>query len=235
MEPYFDASLADGPRPADSSALIGGVLESTDPRAELQRALPAQRWLLQQKLNLLIGPADARYPPHAPEILALEFDVEEWLRVLFLPDRDWHALAQSGAVLRLMLPPGRRAAAGVSRLAQRFPQTRFLIDPFRHGPEPGEGWQSQVCLANHENVWLTTLGLVESPARTWPSQPAVDEALYAVVGEVGAGKLLFASGLSLDGASNFNADAWLARAPFLDLAQRELICSGNVKELFAHA
>ncbi|HYF52384.1 MAG TPA: hypothetical protein VEJ63_23460 [Planctomycetota bacterium] len=251
MKSFFDADIHNGAVGVFECQLAGGIVEGATFYSELASAYPTANWLLQEKISLLIGPNDTRFPLSSTKVVALEYGHDEWQRVLSLPDRDWHALANCGAVLRLMLPPGPRSTAGVSRLAQRFPQTRFLIDPFRHGPEPTAGWQSHVCLANHRNVWLTTGGLLEE---RWhdaiicsdPSGWAVHHALHFVIGEVGAGRLLFASGLSLDlilcavlgerpwhdGAAHFDADAWLSRVPFLDPAQRELIRFTNARDLF---
>jgi hypothetical protein len=223
MDKAFDALMI-----GDAPAMRSGI--SSLPPAEM---LNCPGVIVQKTLTMLIGPEDSRYPPGSPGVIALEFADDEWLRVLFLPDREWHALAGAGRrspVLRLMLPPGPRAAAGVSRLAKRFPHTRFLIDPFRHGPEPAAGWQSQVCLAEHENVWITTLGLVPGQTTIWNEPAAIHDALYFVIGEVGAGKLLFASGLIAD--NTFDARAWLTQFPFLDEAQRELILRSNAKDLF---
>jgi hypothetical protein len=186
---------------------------------------------VQAPLDLLIGPSDERFPSEC-DVVALDFPEDVWLHHLFLPDRDWHALTNAGVVLRLMIPFGHRLAAGISRLAQRFPQTKFLIDAFRHGPNSRSNWQAQVCLADHENVWISTLGMIPGPAFCWPEQTHINEALYFTVGEVGAGKLLFASGQTLEDAQNFDAENWLEHVPFLDPAQRELIRNENAWYLF---
>jgi hypothetical protein len=217
MEDVFDAMLA-----GEVSAASRGIAANAPPQPSV---------IAQKPLTALVGPEDPRYPAGNPGVVALEFPEAEWLRVLFLPDRDWHALAGGGRrspVLRMMLPPGPRFAAGMSRLARRFPLTRFLIDPFRHGPEPAAGWQSQVCLAEYDNVWITTLGLVDGSACSWPEKTSIEQALYFVIGEVGAGKLLYASG-----SIGIDAAAWLRRFEFLDDAQRALILRTNAAEIFS--
>lgn len=217
MDDVFDAMLA-----GEVSAASRGIAAGAPPQASV---------IVQKPLTALVGPEDARYPAGNPGVVALEFPEAEWLRILFLPDRDWHALAGGGRrspVLRMMLPPGPRIAAGMSRLAKRFPHTRFLIDPFRHGPGSSTGWQSQVCLAEYDNVWITTLGMVDGIACCWPEKTLIEQALYFVIGEVGAGRLLYAGG----GAGS-GAEAWLKQFAFLDDAQRALILRDNAAEIFS--
>jgi hypothetical protein len=176
-------------------------------------------------LDVLVGPNDSRYPAGEPRVIDLRITGEELLHALRLPESAWYPLLGTPRAFRLLihlnLPAGSRAAAGISRLARKFSNVHFIVDAFAQNAEPAEGWQSQVRLAEAENVWLTTRGLA-----SWPHATAA-EALYFVVGEVGAGKLLYAS----DGTPVQSPADWLRSFPILDEAQRELILHGNAAEL----
>lgn len=176
-------------------------------------------------LDVLVGPNDSRYPPGDPRAIDLRITGEDLLRALRLPESAWYPLLGTPRAWRLAvhlnLPAGSRAAAGVSRLARKFSNVHFIVDAFAQDAEPADGWQSQVRLAEAENVWLTTRGL-----GSWPHATAA-EALYFVIGEVGAGKLLYAS----DDARVQGAEDWLRSFPILDQAQRELILRANASQL----
>jgi len=94
------------------------------------------------------------------------------------------------------------------------------------------GWQAHVRMAECANVWLTTLGLLPGPHCRWPRAADLAEALYFAIGEVGAGKLLFASGLTCDALASVDPPSWLASVQTLDDPERELILSANARELF---
>ena len=136
-------------------------------------------------------------------------------------------------LIRLALPPGTRTVARVKHLVRRFPQARFLLDPFVHGPL--EGWQAHVRLAENANVWLSTLGLDPFAATSW-SEAAAEEALDFLVGEVGSAKLLYASGDSwpdwqLDRRRRFRD--WLGTRKSLDPREAEMVLWQSASGLLA--
>jgi len=239
--PYFDAHLVAPQQPAPTlpPGLAGAVLYGLGAAAQ-QRAcstLQAQGpWLRAAPLNCLAGPADGRFPSDAPEVIDLQLpDENSLLSRLKGPAPDWWPLATgvqaNGQFLRLNLPPGASTAACVRKLAQRFPRTRFLLDPFRHGPVPG--WQAQVRLAECSNVWLTALGLLPGAACRWEQSGGVEEAFYFTAGEVGAGRLLLATGGRWEDLLSASfATEWLAGIRCLDKDQRALILELNARELF---
>src|SRR4051812_19869842 len=90
----YDADMDD----AFDALMIGDAETMRSGIATLPTAASFDRpgVIIQKTLTTLIGPEDSRYPPESPGVIALEFADDEWLRVLFLPDRDWHALAGAG-------------------------------------------------------------------------------------------------------------------------------------------
>jgi hypothetical protein len=236
---YVDAHIiAPQPACAEPQPEWEGAILFGASAAEQRRLCSAVRagglWLHAEPLACLVGPTDPRFPSTAPAVLDLQLPVDNLPAQLRKPVSDWwplaNAAAANGQLLRLNLPPGAHTAVGVRKLAQRFPHTRFLLDPFRHGPVPG--WQAQVRLAEWENVWLTTLGLVPGAPCRWPHDEDVEEAFYFATGEVGAGRLLFASGRRWeDLLSAPFPTQWLSRIRCLDDAQRALVLEGNAREL----
>jgi len=174
--------------------------------------------------------------PRAPGAAVLDLAVDsgpllEWLQ---RPAAWWplcHPLARTGRLVRLPLPPGVNVVVKVKQLARRFPETRFWVDPFSHGPVAG--WQGHVRLAEEPNVTLTTLSLDPFAGRAW-THSAAAEALYFTTGEVGAAKLLYASGQSggdwLAGRDQPMRE-WLAGAAGLDAAEARLVLAGNAERL----
>ena len=191
---------------------------------------PTGKWHVAATLSALVGGSDARYPAGTPAIVELDFPEDELMAKLKLPRAEWWPLAETlrtqRQFLNIRLPAGSRVAAGVARLASEFAAARFLIDPFRHGPT--SAWQAQARLAERENVWLSTLGLRD--AALWPRAEDVADAFYFMMGEVGASKVLYASGRTLPECSD--AESWLSAVPCVDAAQRALILTLNAQELF---
>ena len=238
--PYFDAYLVAPQQPAETPPpqLTGAILYG--PGAAEQRRVCSTwhaggLWHDAGTLDCLVGPGDPRFPAGAPLVVDLQLPSGELPRCLKKPAADWwplaNGLAGSRQFLRLNLPPGAATAAGVRKLAQRFPRTRFVLDPFRHGPAPG--WQAQVRLAECPNVWLTTLGLLPGGACRWPRAEEVAEAFYFTTGEVGASRLVLASGWRWEDLLSLAlAPQWLARVECLDDAERELIMETNAGDVF---
>jgi len=226
---FFDAHLEGSLAAADSlpNGLSGAILYNTSdlPVAPGHWLLAAaQDQIAEVSRNPAVKIVDVRIPP------------SELLARLKRPKPEWFLLAEGVRVqkqfLRLSLPPGASCVVGTKKLAEHFPQTRFLLNPFLHGP--GDGWQAQVRLAETENIWLTTLGLSPGPRCRWPRTEDVDEALHFAMGEVGASRLVYASGLSASMYEFFLFDPqkWLADIKVLDEDQRALILDLNARELF---
>jgi len=257
--PYFDAHLIAPGQPDQTQppGLAGAILYGPGAAAQ-QRVCSAWqargRWLHaeQRGLTPISGSLEIGcLSPLPPGVIDLQLpDENALLSRLKKPAPEWWPLAAgaaaNGQFLRLNLPPGATTAACVRKLAQRFPRTRFLLDPFRHGPVAG--WQAQVRLAECGNVWLTSLGLLPGAACRWEQRgltpisgcleigclsPLVEEAFYFTAGEVGAGRLLLATGARWEDllSASFAAE-WLAGIRCLDKDQRALILGLNARELF---
>jgi hypothetical protein len=205
---------------------------------EFQNLAPKSFWAHSACLQHIVSADDSRFPDSKPALITLDLPEVELMSRLRAPAAEWWPLMNSvrtrGIVLRLLLPPGSRAMIGVRKLAQGFPQTKILIDPFIHGP--AGGWQGHVRLAEAENIWLTTLGMLPL-SKLWTKRDDIAEAMYFLTGEVGAGKLLLASGYTLDETlrpedSSSNPEKWLTEIETLDEDQRTLILSSNAAEVF---
>ncbi|MGD0093863.1 MAG: hypothetical protein ABSE73_28475 [Planctomycetota bacterium] len=251
---YFDACILAPQRPAGEPPpeLTGGILCGPDATAQwrvcsawpLALPSPARRegnglWLRAAERACVIGSCETRFPVDAAEVVGLRLpDAAGLAALLKRPVSEWWPLpvggekrSEKGPFLRLELPPGQSVVAGVRRLVQRLPHITFLLDPFCHGPVPG--WQAQVRAAECDNIWLTTLGLLPGAACKWPEPEDVEQAFYFAAGEVGAGRLLLASGRRWeDLLSAPLAAEWLAGARCLDKDQRALILELNARAVF---
>ena len=226
---FFDAHLEGSPAATGllPAGLSGAILYNAPdlPVASGRWFLVAgQEQIAEVSRNPAVKVVDLRIPPG------------DLLARLKRPKPEWFLLAEGVRVqkqfLRLTLPPGASCVVGTKKLAEHFPHTRFLLDPFLHGP--GDGWQAQVRLAETENIWLTTLGLCPGPNCRWPHSEDIDEALHFAMGEVGASRLVYASGYSAAMSEFFSFDPqkWLADIKVLDEDQRALILDVNARELF---
>lgn len=225
---HFDAHLEG---PLQPGALPCGLSGAIFYNASECPTAPG-RWFLSAAQNQL---AEVSRIP-AAKVIDLRIPPEHLVAKLKQPKSDWFLLADSVRVqkqfLRLNLPPGASAVVGIKKLAEHYSNTRFLLDPFLHGP--GDGWQAQVRLAELDNIWLTTLGLCPGPACQWSQNEELEEALHFAMGEVGASRLVFASGFSSKMSEFFSFDPqkWLADVKVLDEDQRALILELNARELF---
>jgi hypothetical protein len=237
---YFDACLiAERCReiPAEQVAGYSGALlygtQSAEQRGLLDRAVPGKMWRHTASLTFLIGPSDNRFPQTNPDAIDFRFPHAELKWSLQQPGHIWFAALNPQnpyRTYRFNLPPGTEMLAGIRRLAARFPNALFVVDPFQNGPQAA--WKAQVRLAECTNIFLTTLGLVPGSACRWDAQSPVEEAIYYTTGEVGAGKLLLASGQNTEMLSAQNSVAWLEKISVLDSGQRTLIAEGNARTLF---
>ncbi|MCY3024639.1 MAG: hypothetical protein NTW87_37175 [Planctomycetota bacterium] len=237
---HFDAHIVASQRPPDAppAELAGAVLYGAHAAEQCRRLrdlYAERRWQHAEALSHLVGPDDERFPATSPGVIDLQLAEAVEGAQLRKAASDWWPLARAVAankqVLRLNLPPGASTAVGVRRLAQRFDRTTFLVDPFRHGPVAG--WQAQVRLAEQHNIWLTTLGLVPGAACRWPRHDEIEEAIYFTTGEVGAGKLLLASGRAWPDMRSAPApEEWLGRVTSLEQAERALVLEKNARDLF---
>lgn len=234
---HFDADLLASPdlqTPGGPVELLSGAVlygaQSCQLARQLAAALPGKEWRHAAELSALIGPADERFPKSDPDVLELRLPPAELVRYVNEPAHYWFPLLNSAGrrrIVRLALPPGAEAVSGIRRLARSFPGARFIVDPFQNGPDAA--WKAQVRLAEPENIWLTTRGLFPGKACRWSNPADINEAFYFTTGEVGAGKLLFASGET----TAVDATVWLDGIAGLDAAQRRLIAEGNAFELLA--
>jgi len=241
--PYFDAhvtarSLTVSTLPTQLSGALFFDAAAADQSREFRKLVPKNFWAHAESLKHIVSADDSRFPATKPALITLDLSEDELMSRLRAPAAEWWPLMNSlrahGIVLRLLLPPGSRAMVGVRKLAQGFPQTKIMIDPFIHGH--GGGWQGHVRLAESGNVWLTTLGMLPL-SKLWTDTAAIAEAMYFLTGEVGAGKLLLATGYSLDETarakdSSANPEKWLTEIETLDEDQRTLILSTNAAEVF---
>jgi hypothetical protein len=187
-------------------------------------------------LPFLIGPGDARFPKpeREPLVLDLTLSPEEFIQWGRRPASDWWPVLETirarGWFLRVPLAAKGSTVSALRRLARLEPKARFLVDPFLHGPT--SNWAAHVRLAETPNIFLTTLGACPSGG-AWETGSLLQTTLHFLSGEVGAGKLFFASGRAssepLDGEA---VEAWLASLNVLDDDQRRLIRCDNVRELF---
>lgn len=240
MEPFFDAYLTapeDSPGGAPplpegfSGALLFGPAAKAI-REEFRRWHPDRRWVHAERLERIVGESNARFPSRAAQVIDLDMQGEELADWLKRPSEWWplcETLRGTRRLLRLRLPPGTAAVAKAKQLIRRFPETRFWIDPFVAGPV--NGWQGHVRLAEYNSVMLTTLGLFPGEPSSW-SEANAREALRFVVGEVGAGTLLFASGMEWGAAGAEEARRrrqWLETSPELDAEARRLVLEENAQ------
>lgn len=227
-ERFFDACLMADELPA---AVLPERLCGALAYGNAQQTLSTPVLLLRaKKLDAVVGDNDPRFPTDA-DVIDLHLAPEELMRQLKAPHAHWWPLCgrprENGksAVIHIEAQEFGSLARGLSRLARSFTAALFIIDPFKAGKE--SKWKAGACLAEEKNIWLTTRGLYAAQTR-WPER-SEREALHFVIGEVGAGKLLFASGLSPQRlcAQPSTPGAWLREIEFLDDAQRELILWRN--------
>ena len=234
---YFDAHLIGAATFSGSvpEQLSGALIFGANSRAfvgALCKQAPHAEWRFAETLRQLARPVDA----HAAHVLDLQLSEADLRARLKMPAAEWWPLlgAQHGKsplCLRLNLPPGPSIVKGARILAREFPRVHFIIDPFRHGP--ASEWQGQARMAECSNVWLTTLGMFPNPSCLWPRSEDAGIAMHFVSGEVGAGKLLFASGLDWNlQTPAINPVEWLSGISTLDDAQRALILRLNAADLF---
>jgi hypothetical protein len=231
---FFDAhSKYD---PADDGALLVESCGSLTYGHAANEAKATASMLRAATLNCIVGPNDSRFPA-AADVLDLHIDDAALVKQLREPRAHWWPLCGSQrrdgkpVIVHVNADDFGSLAKGLTRLARAFPAVRFIADPFLKGKTAN--WQAGVCLADVPNVWITTRGLYASEI-TWPDR-SEREALHFTIGEVGAGKLLFASGLSpaqVNARHEKPAD-WLASIAFLEPAQRELILRKNAADAFA--
>ncbi len=187
-------------------------------------------------LNCIVGPNDPRYP-HDADVIDLCIDDATIVKHLREAPAHWWPLCGSmrrdgkPLVIHINADDFGSLAKGITRLARAYPAVHFIADPFVKGKRAR--WQAGVCLADEPNVWITSRGLYASE-QTWPDR-SEREALHFTIGEVGASKLLFASGMT---PAELNARIekpahWLATISFLEPAQCPLILRENAADVFA--
>jgi hypothetical protein len=233
---YFDAHLiapaGELPSPLDLSGAIIYGPHAVQAAQQHSFSHPSGRWLCAAPVKHLIGEADPRFPVEA-DLLDLSIPPADLLHRFQLPTHEWFPLFEASRSRRryYRFTPGANAAecSGLRRLARQFPHARLLIDPFQYGP--ASAWQALVRLAELDNIWLTSLGMLPGAGCVWPLPGDVADAMHFTIGEVGAGKLLLASGSA--GLASADVSNWLASIPTLNTAERGLIESGNAREIFS--
>ena len=234
---YFDAHvIALGQLPNSLPNQLSGVIffgpDALIQRRECSLVSPERLWGHASSLNTFTEPADEKFTALERTVIDLQLPDTELLSRLQAPVSEWWPLAGTarGArrFLHLTLPAGAAPAASLRRIIKSYPRTVFMIDPFRHGPVPG--WQAQIRLAEFDNVRLTTIGIVPGATCRWAEAEKVSDALYFTVGEAGAGKILFASGLFWGYA--LDPSIWLDGIHVLNPDQKSLILEHNARELF---
>jgi hypothetical protein len=216
--------------PSLSGALLFGAQEASEQRHLLEVSASGKLWRHAAQLNALIGPGDRRFPKNAADLIDLRLGSTELLLAVNESPHAWFPLLNASRWIRIDLPSNAAPVTGLRRLARSFPNVRFLVDPFQHGPTAA--WMAQARTAEMENIWLTTLGLFPGTAASWQSHEEINEAFHFTTGEVGAGKLLFASGLAFGSAPGTDPTRWLEECRSLDSAQVELIAERNALDLF---
>jgi hypothetical protein len=238
---FFDAWLAAPPLPLAGPMLpegcAGAMLSGLDAKArcqELERWRPQLLWRYAELLERIVGETHARFPSRSATVIDLLLD-DDYLDLCLKRPAEWwplcYPLRNTARWIRLALPAGAPVLARVKQILKRYPETLFWVDPFRYGPQPG--WQGHVRLAEWPNVVLTTFGLFPGFS-AWTSEQA-EEALTFVVGEVGAAKLLYATGGAWDdlvSGRDRGARAWLESRTRLDAQEREMVLCGNALQLF---
>ncbi len=190
-------------------------------------------WRHAESLDRIVGESHARFPSRASAVIDLQLG-PRLLDALAKPAEWWplcYPLRGTSRLIRLSLPPGAHLVAKVKQVLRRHPETFFLFDPFVHGPV--EGWQAQVRMAEWANVFITTLGLSPSLCKGWREEE-IGQALHFVVGEVGAARLLYASGgdwAALGERDDVAFREWMAGQPVFDSREVELVFSENAWRL----
>lgn len=224
--------------PAFPEDLEGLVLFGTDAklrREECYRWDPKRWWQHAEMLDRIVSESNARFPSRAAQVVELELEPERLIYWLKRPSEWWplcESLRGSNRILRIHIPAGTAALVSAKKLVNNFPYTTFWLDPFIYGPI--DGWQGHVRLASYSNVFISTLGLIPMSASRWDDDEA-QEALHFTVGEVGAGQLLYASGVSWDeliSGQDKQYREWLADSTELDDEEFQLVMAGNAKRVF---
>ena len=242
MEPYFDACVlaaadALGEAPKLPEGFDGALLHGPAGKAlreELSRWHPAKTWKHAETLDRIAGETHAAFPSRKAAVVDLVLegpDLRAWLK----SPAEWWPLCESlrdaRRLLRVHLPAGAGAVSLFKQVARRFPHTQFWLDPFVHGP--ADGWQGHVRLAEMENIWLSTLGLFPKDNGSW-SDAGAQEALHFLIGEVGAEKLFYASGLAWEEAEQGQDQPyreWLASSKDLEPLELRMVLETTVVSL----
>jgi hypothetical protein len=163
-------------------------------RQQLESSGDGVLWRHAESLERIVGEAHACFPSRTAAMIDLHLG-SRLLEGLEKPAEWWplcYPLRCTSRLIRLNLPPGAKIVAKVKQVLRRHPETFFLFEPFVHGPV--EGWQAHVRMAERANVWISTLGFSSHLHAGW-GEREIREALHFVVGEVGAARLLYASGM----------------------------------------
>lgn len=162
-------------------------------RRQFETSGDGMLWRHAELLERIVGEAHACFPSRNAAVIDLHLGAR-LNEALAKPTEWWplcYPLRCTSRLVRVNLPQGAKVVAKVKQVTRRHPETFFVFDPFVHGP--GDGWQAQAKMAERANVWITTLGFSPFLHTGW-KKSEIREALHFVVGEVGAARLLYASG-----------------------------------------
>jgi hypothetical protein len=232
----FDAHLICA-TPQDFGGGIAGAIFfgpcALESKQHCRAQAPSGVWLCALPLAHLVGATDPRFPQDA-DVLNLAFSTADLQRHVKEPPHAWFPLLETSRARRVWfkfsLGPKGAEVTGLRRLARQFPHAQLIVDPFLHGPK--SAWQALVRLAEFDNIWLTTRGMLPSTNGKWTALEDLNAAMHFTIGEVGAGKLLLASGCDT-AMSASEMRQWLRSIHTLNDAERELIEGLNARELFS--
>ncbi len=238
LSQLFDAHIKTSPIAISPVAHPDGAVFFGSGAAEFQTSLrneiPVGIWRHAAELNCVAAPDDPRFPKSGPAVIDLTVIDLEFQKLLAAPAHAWFPLAGGAPphALRLHLPPNGEGGAIplLKKLVRNFPHTVFIVDPFWRGVT--SQWVPLVRLAECDNIFLTTLGLAPGEGCSWPEHATVEGAFHFVSGEVGTGKLIFASGSTWTDYSAVDYLKWITGISSLDPAQQEMVAWSNATRLF---
>ena len=149
--------------------------------------------------------------------------------------RVWERCAALNGLLVLHLEPGSEQCAAVEHLVQALPTLRVLLCHLGLAPEPG--WQDQVRLARHPNVYLDVAAVPFAfrEREEYPC-PSAQQAIQWAVAEVGADKIVWGSdypGTLVHTTYQQLVNLVRKHCPALTEEQRRLILGGTAERLLA--
>ena len=149
--------------------------------------------------------------------------------------RVWERCAALNGLLVLHLEPGAQQCTAIERLVEALPTLRVLLCHL--GLVPEEGWQDQVRLARHPNIYLDVAAVPFAfrEQEEYPC-PSAQEAIRWAVAEVGAHKIVWGSdypGTLVHATYRQLLNVVRTQCPTLSEQERSLILGGTAERLLA--